>query len=408
MSKLMSLPKFARNYNADTVYVDTRFQRRKSWDLTNKREFLESLSKNWVRHQNIVVADVAACLAYSQEINEADGASSDYFENILDAGYKYLSLDGQNRTSCLNDFKSGELQYVGAIRDADGKVHTIQNLVLNEMPQRVQDHLNTVDLISVEVVEEVTYEDLRQFFLSYNAGCPLSPQERRHAEPTPLSQAIEDLAQKYMKDGSVEHLHTAAEVTRMKNNELIVKMLVALIRGVGEHTGSQFTLPCDLQNPQLDNFYKLGNGSPDMTHSPYLREETKRAATIIDMAMKVYKTQTKHDGKKSRIQKDDIWAVLLACEFVYDNNYVIVDRQKFFTELVRIEKNLVDESERVRSEDTLKAAKAGADAPSIEKYYFRWVGTTHKKTGRERRTQALTAKLADSATRYKLTLKKKV
>ena len=404
MSKLMSLRSFVRKFNSKTVYVDTRFQRREVWDLYNKRAYLHSLSKNWVRHQNIVVADVAECLAYSQLIDPADNNSYEYFTEILSQGYKYISLDGQNRSKTLEELRNNMLRYTGPICDADGETVIINNDTLSEMPQRVNDLILKGDLISVEVVEEITREELHQFFRSYNAGCPLSKQELRHAEPTPLSPWIEDVAQRYMRDGTAARLHAPKDIKRMKNNELIVKMVMALTRNVGPHdTGLK--PPFNLNSKDLDNFYRIGNDSPDLINSPYDQTEQARALDIVGTAMRVFKAQDMHTSPGDYIEKTEFWAVLIGCEYVYDQGLSIGDLRSFYRHLCVINARLSDTAKVQYGQDEVTANQNGTTPPSVEDYYHRWVNLPHQSGQRLRRQKALTGELAISVNRFKLTLK---
>ena len=400
MSKqAITLQSFERKFNSISVKIDKRFQRRSVWTLADKRQYLHSLSKNWVQHQNIVVADVAACLEYSQAKDPSDNHSYEYFNDILDGGFKYLSLDGQNRTACLNEFMNNGLRYKGEMLDADGKTQHITNHTLEEMPQRVQDLLKTTSLISVEIVEELTSHDLRKFFLSYNGGCPLKPQERRHAEPTPLSEWVENRAQKYQKSGAASKLYTKGDISRMKDNELITKLTMALIHKVGPNS-EDVQAPFGLKTGALDEFYRIGNDAFDMANSCYDATEMSRASDIIDTTMRIVAA---HPNNTSM---SDLWALLWAVEYAHDNNKTIQSLAKFRKQVMEIDKKLKEDSEQRFARDVLQAQKANTvKMPNLSNYYHRQAALPHEIPARLGRRNALVQELSTSVNRYKLTLK---
>jgi len=394
----MSLRSFVRKFNDATVKVDKRFQRRKVWDLADKREYLHSLSQNWVRHQNIVVADVAACLEYSQAMDPSDNRSHEYFQDISSAGYKYLSLDGQNRTFCLNEFASNDIHYKGTMSDADGKTHTIANHTFDELPQRVRDLLNTGALISVAVVEEITSNDLRKFFLSYNGGCPLKAQERRHAEPTPLSVWVETRAQKYQKSGAATKLHTKGDISRMKDNELITKMTMGVVQKVGPNAEDVQT-PFSFRSKDLDIFYRIGNDAFDMAHSCYDTAEMSRASDLIDTTMRAVAAQNE------KTDKNEVWALLWAVQYAHDSGQTIQSLKQFYREVIKIDEKLKMDSKAQYAQDELAAQNQGLPSPQVSNYYHRRVELPHEIPARIARRDALVAELATTANRFRLTLK---
>ena len=93
------------------VFYDPKFQREYgSWTLKQKRKFILSVfaGRNW---GTIAVADIRLCLEYAKEENCKD--SIKYYQDLLQAGYVYLSLDGQHRTKCVQEFLKASLPSAG-------------------------------------------------------------------------------------------------------------------------------------------------------------------------------------------------------------------------------------------------------------------------------------------------------
>ena len=189
-----NLKQFIKNFNNKKVYYDKAFQRRVVWTPANINKYFESLTRDWAL-QCITVADVEACRDHCKEVGEL--SSCDYFEEVISKGYKYISLDGQNRTKQILRFFSNLVTISGEFLDADNEPQRIQNTFFKDLESRLQDHLKTGCNVTVQTVEKATKDDLSRIFQALNDGQPLNDQEMRQATKTPVATWVRRQSQKY-------------------------------------------------------------------------------------------------------------------------------------------------------------------------------------------------------------------
>ncbi len=112
------------------------------------------------------------------------------------------------------------------------------------------------------------------------------------------------------KTGMPLNRNTGDDVVRMADDELVVKIAMALIL---RYNNNSFSAQPDLTTATLDNFYTIGLQTPniDSRTSPYLRTEIDRVGAILEMAMITFEKQTFYTASKL-IAAKTAWAVRLA------------------------------------------------------------------------------------------------
>lgn len=150
-----------------------------------------------------------------------NSADYKYFKSWQDAGYKWISIDGNNRTVALREFfdnrvtiKHGKymLSDIVEIDDSNDKWATL--------PDSMRDH--AFDNVGISIVEYTvsTRDDLSILFVNINQGESLSKQEIRNARLTPIASEIRELGQ-----NSIDALkHIFPNNKNYVIDEMLVKM----------------------------------------------------------------------------------------------------------------------------------------------------------------------------------------
>lgn len=393
-----NLYKFVKEFNLTKVYYDPRFQRRVVWDKKNSNSFFESFTKGWAL-TSIVVLDIDKCRSYCTEIG--DYTSAKYYEQIFKKGFTHISLDGQNRSKKLEAFYKNELSISGEFVDADGLSHAIVNSFFKDLPERLQDHFKTGCAIPIQVVETATQEEAALIFKALNDGEPLNAQEKRQATSTPIADLVRELSKEHQE--FLKRILPEKKIRRMEDDELVANILMALMKNFsfGKKTW-------DFNTSSTDDFYALGEGFCNLKDPscPYLLSEVERAREILDnIATTVL--QQKMYSKTKPVPKKFLWATVLACEYIWDNEFEIRNYSKFFERLVAIDKALAVASETDYADKRKEALSAGLDPDTVVEngFYHKWQNLPHQVGQRHRRADALISEIDKNL--KSLTLRKK-
>jgi hypothetical protein len=384
----MTVDQFRTACSNTRVYYDKAFQRRfGAWTRKQENRFLLKLFTNKA-HTLIVLANVAACLEHSRARGQVNSVRA--YEKILERAYTYISLDGQHRTKTILKFFNNELTITGTFTDCRGEVHELDNVYYKDLPAVLQSQfLSAPVTLSVEV--DSLYEDLSQHFRDLNSGSATNEQEDRNSYPSPIADQIRTWRDRWRDP--LSRVVKADDVVRMGDDELLVKLVMALLRS---YNGSRFAPQPDLTKGTLDNFYKIGLQASSITSrtSPYVKAELNRAEDILEMAMNALEKQTYYKPSQM-IASRTAWAIIFACAWAYDSDFVITDYEKFFKAVKKNDEDLINEGEANFIMDKQAKIKKGEDPDDIKRlaYYFAWPGLPHQKGPRAKRNNALCARL---------------
>ena len=92
---------------AKKIFIDPRYQRRNSWNKENQLNFIDSIYKNMVSH-SIILVNIGA--SYHIALQKNRHKDADYFKGLLDRGFEYISIDGNNRSQTITKYKNGEIK----------------------------------------------------------------------------------------------------------------------------------------------------------------------------------------------------------------------------------------------------------------------------------------------------------
>jgi hypothetical protein len=197
-----SIRNFVENFSIKVTYFSPKIQRsNKVWKKSNKEGYKKSIMTNMVPSP-IIIADLHSALSVAKVNGNVEDAN--LIQSWIDMGYDYISLDGGNRTSYLNeeyDTVDGDFRNLG---------------------KDLKKFFNTT--IFVLVYNDLTIQEMHQIAINTNMGCPWNEQEKRNAMTSPISDFIRGISEQY--SDAAKRIITANEIVRMKGDEMYAAFLV--------------------------------------------------------------------------------------------------------------------------------------------------------------------------------------
>lgn len=369
MTKNISLNEYINNYDDKSLKVDRSFNRRVVWDKGNHNRYYEALTRNRTP-MPFVMADIARCLRHSEKAGDVSSAS--YYRDLMEKGYDFLSLDGQNRGKAIVDLLINKRTISGTFIDADGRECVVKNKFFKDLPQRLQDKFRTGCQVSIITYEDALLSELPQIFKNIQDGCPLNSQEKRNATATPIAEWVRHHSKGM--NPILSSLLKEEKRNRMLDDEVVAKMAMILSKQQEWSLGSA----------GIDKWYDLGKGfySLNDENIPYKPEELERTEAIFNYFSAVWSKIT----NKKKFTFKMWWAILFVSEWAYDNDYFIIDPVKFFNSIHNIDSKLVNHSSIQYGNDRKELIEAGEDPDdiSLSDYYHSYCKTPHQVNSRKR------------------------
>lgn len=180
------------------IYIDPRYQRRNSWNKENQKNFIDSIYKNMVSH-SIILVNIGA--SYHIALQKNRHKDADYFKGLLDKGYEYISIDGNNRSQTITKYKNGDIS-VKYSHDKD------KSLFLKKK-------------LSVTTYSSMSLLQMHELGIKVNQGQPWNRQEQRNCINSVVADTIREFSTKF--DTITEKI--SVKKSRMYDDELLVMLL---------------------------------------------------------------------------------------------------------------------------------------------------------------------------------------
>ena len=373
---------FLDSFNDTTIYYDPKFQRNYgAWDLATKRSFIISVNLGH-NLQNICLIDIREALKWTRTYHQNDTMTIDYYVDLLQQGFEYISLDGQHRSKVLAEFIDDKFAISGEFYDADEKIVVVDNYFFSQLPIRMQDRFNSFSSIPVMIKGAGLASGLSRIFINLQQGENLNNQEVRQANFTPVSDWIRISALK--SSSGLRRIFTEQEEIRRITDETVAKIAMELIPFSG-YESCAVSKGYSFSKDDIDKWYALGNDFLRMSDPgcPYKAEEFERVGDILNIFSSLL-LQQKVYSPSQRIPKKYIWPVLHACEWICDNGMYSYDPIKSFEIIKLIDNELEALSEIQFNKDKAALLRKGKDPDSISKrkYYWRQTQIPHQKDAR--------------------------
>ena len=254
------------------------------WDPKKAVSFVRSIIRG-IAMQDIYLVDLQSCLDNSVEGSE----DWEYFKKWLDAGYKWLAVDGNNRTiTCRNFFNdniiipSGEKFEV----EVDGKkvkfkIKKGQN-VWSKFPEELKKVISSQPL-NIKIITKMTKEEIVATFRGLNDGVEFNSQEKRNSELTAVAAGIRKVGYEFdNKLGPLIGLGRKS-IVRFAVHELVISCGVYYVNQED---------PVTINSTAQDKEYK-SNSKLENVLEPFMREVSECFNALLKAKFYIPKKQFK-------------------------------------------------------------------------------------------------------------------
>jgi len=329
------------------IYLDEAFQSNTRWVTLMNQEYMRSIIEGRAITP-ITLGSVDEILSSIERRFGPTHLDYKFFKDLKDQGFKYITIDGNNRDNCIVKFINNEFPLALGKYEVDhGNLAqfdaTNDQKYYKDLDPDVKNYIDNV-LINFIVVTQSTRKGLAEIFTNVNKGLTLNGQEKRNAIPCKFGQLVRDTARKhadgfgriYSKIKEGKEVIDQKKINRRYPDELIVKAAVVCTHGVSK----------GLNGNALDEAY--GDGTPEVIS--FNRTE-KVIAKLTKLAKKFGKDAWRADGRDDSNMVDFI--ILL--NHLDTNSVVIEDDEKFYNWFAE------SQLERTSSEEILYEGKKGTN-----------------------------------------------
>mgnify|MGYP000704585618 FL=1 len=323
-SRLAYLQKYGK------IYLDDSFQSEERWSDKDKQEYMASLLEGRAI-TSIILADLASLVAALKIAFTEENEDYKFFKNLIDQGYEYITIDGNNRDRCISDFVEKKFALTnneyntGASYLPTFKVDSSNNKY-DTLPANAKKFIDDIEL-NVLVVTQCDRRGLADLFIAVNKGMNLNAQERRNAIMCVFGAEVRKLVKKLYKP--FNKIYTDKAMNRRAADEMVVTASVICARGIDGITGS------DRDIAYVDNSKELSVFSTAVT--PIMTD-------ILDKMVKPYGVG---GIKIDDFESGNFIDLIMLMNYMRENKIVIEDYKDFYNWWS------VKQSERTNNPDVL-------------------------------------------------------
>ena len=326
-------------FNIDTfikgiIALCQEFQSNFRWVLKDQQEYIAAIVDGQALTA-IILGDIES-LMISIKDNTAEKTnhpSYKFYKKLLDQGYVYIVIDGNNRTTTIGDFYNNKVPLFESkdyryqhpdFRNITKGAKYYSNLNIDQ-----RDHIDNTK-IAVTIVDSGTLEDLGRDFTKVNSQVKLNDQEMRQSNVCEFGRKVRALADKHdstfrkkvMGKGAngrpkiIEPaLWTDKHIGRRGVEELIVTISVLLCNGTAK-----------VDKDVLDSCY--GDDADILKYN----KQFDRVEKIFGKIMKWREKFGRNFLDSNKSLKGNIVDLVWLTDLIYyDNKYSILDEKKFTT-----------------------------------------------------------------------------
>ena len=329
------------------IYLDEAFQSNTRWVTSMNQDYMRSIIEGRAITP-ITLGSVDEILSSIERRFGPTHLDYKFFKDLKDRGFKYITIDGNNRDNCIAQFINNEFPLsLGTYEVDHGNITqfdaTNDQKYYKDLDPDVKNYIDNV-LLNFIVVTQSTRKGLAEIFTNVNKGLTLNGQEKRNAIPCKFGQLVRDTAKKhaagfgriYSKIKEGKEVIDQKKINRRHPDELIVKAAVICTHGVSK----------GLNGRELDEAY--GDGTPEVIS--FNRTE-KVISKLTKLAKKFGKDAWRADGKDD----SNIVDFMILLNHLFTNEIVIEDDEKFYNWFAE------SQLERCESDEILYEGKKGTN-----------------------------------------------
>ena len=296
---------------AEHIYLDESFQvgtlDRSRWGSKEQIAYWVSVifgkartALHWI--------DIKECYEYWEELG-TDNESRDYFKGLLEKGYEYISLDGNNRTITLFDVDAGKLKFPKGLFSLDKvpNIRVAKPLNINDpafsKPLRDKFYEREIPMV---IYTNISLNECGDLVRNINAGMPWNAHQMRQSRPSKLAEFIREMRKEY--ESSFEKSFSEKDLIVLKVDEFLAKLLSYTAHD--KH---------DFSKNALNTLYE----EPAGVISTFL---TKKHPWFKTNFKSFIKAQGKYEFT-SHNSLLDLWAII--SDYKFKDNTKVQDMQKF-------------------------------------------------------------------------------
>ena len=250
-----------------------------------------------------------------------------FYQDLLNRGYEYITIDGNNRDLCVSAFISGLFALVLGTYEIGEYGDLVHKFVADksgsnfeDLSPEVQQAIESI-LMNIHLVTSATREDLAHLFAAINEGINLNDQEKRNAVVCRLGQMVRDCVK--TNNDAFKEIYTEKAITRRTPDQLVVDISILVAQG------------CVTIGPKVRN-----KAYGDATDEAAKFNTTKKIVKQLCDLIRDFGVEGLKAGKKT-----DSNLIDLALLLIYMNKYSIAikDRQKFYEEFTIEQSKRIDD-----------------------------------------------------------------
>jgi len=320
VSQLASLQK-------DTeIYLDEAFQSNTRWSTAMNQAYIKSVLEG----KAITPITLGKISALLENVGLHYGPThSDYqfFKDLLDQKFVYITIDGNNRDNCIckflnNEFPLFEGKYYIEHNNIVYFEATKNNKYFKDLDPQVRNYIENISLNTLIVLQS-DRRGLAELFSNINEGLALNHQEKRNAIPCRFGSLVRNLVQSHLNGFSI--LYNSKSMNRRYPDELVVTISTIVAHGIK-----------NLNKNVLDAAY--GDSTVEVI-------SFNKTATIVDQLSKIivnYGAAGFDAGGKRNSNLID-FAMLL--NYLNNNSIVIEDYEAFYNWFTASQAQRIDDNE---------------------------------------------------------------
>ena len=335
-SNVIRVSQLAYHMVENKIYLDEAFQSNTRWGNQANQEYMRSIIEGRAITP-ITVGDINSILAQLEVTFGPTHIDYNFFKDLKDKGFKYITIDGNNRDNCVFKFINNQFplalgRYESGEPDLAEFTITNDNKYYKDLDVNIKNYINHIPL-NLCVVVQSTRIGLAELFSNVNKGMVLNGQEKRNAIPCKFGQLVRDSVKKhadgfgrlFSKINKNKETPDEKKINRRFPDELIVKTAVIVTHGTVK----------GLFSPPLDAAYS-DNTAEVLTFN----HTEKIISQLTDFAVKYGKSAFAAGGSYDSNMID----LIMLLNHLNKNKVVIEDDKAFYnwfskSQLKRIEDN---------------------------------------------------------------------